>query len=214
MSGAPLITHRTIPAAIITRTRKTPSMINGTSSRSQKRGLRFGDIDGTLLFRAWTGGSTGHAEGRGSRGLGRTGLRRQQHDCRTEGSRCLRKVITLSRPSFSRYSGAPHAAKGPAARHRRSGQSRPPSRSRLPQFQQQWARRLCSSLGSSVELLCGTVGRLKVLWSLLGHLDRAALRAGAGSGTTPDVGGDRYVRFQPFAYPWQDLPQGFSKMRG
>jgi hypothetical protein len=50
MSGAPLITHRTTPAAIITRTRPTPTTIRGTSTRSQKRGSRLGDIGGTSLF--------------------------------------------------------------------------------------------------------------------------------------------------------------------
>ena len=109
MSGEPLITHRTIPAAIITRTRPTPSMIKGTSSRSQKRGSRFGDIGGTSLFGAWTGGSTGPAAGGGGRVdssvAGGTG-----------GSRCLRKVIMLSRPSLVGMSAGLLAAKGLAAR--------------------------------------------------------------------------------------------------
>ena len=38
-----------------------PSKIRGTCSRLQKRGSRFGDIRGTSLFGAWTGGSNGHA---------------------------------------------------------------------------------------------------------------------------------------------------------
>jgi hypothetical protein len=58
MSGEPLITHRTIPAAIITRTRPTPRRIKGTISWFQKRGSRFGDIGGTSLFGAWTGDPT------------------------------------------------------------------------------------------------------------------------------------------------------------
>jgi hypothetical protein len=56
MSGEPLIIHRTIPAAIITRTRPTPRRIKGTNSWFQKRG--FGDIGGTSLFGAWTGDPT------------------------------------------------------------------------------------------------------------------------------------------------------------
>jgi len=62
MSGAPLITHMSITAAIITRTRPTPRTIKGAFPRFQKRGSRFGDIGGTSLFGAWAGGSTGHAD--------------------------------------------------------------------------------------------------------------------------------------------------------
>lgn len=47
MTGATLMTHRTIPAAINTNNRPTPSRIRGAFSRVQKR--CFGDIDDTSL---------------------------------------------------------------------------------------------------------------------------------------------------------------------
>lgn len=69
MTGATLMIHRTIPAAINTSNRPKPSRIKGAFSRVQKRCLRFGDIDYTSLSGFWAGGFTDPSAGRGGRAV-------------------------------------------------------------------------------------------------------------------------------------------------